>query len=52
VEIELIVKEAIQTVSAQSATDFGKVMKEVTPKTKGKADGKTVSEIVKKLLNT
>ncbi len=49
-EIEAIVKEAIQSTGAASASDFGKVMKEVSTRTKGRADGKLVSELVKKLL--
>ena len=49
-EVEGIVKQAIQSTGAASAADFGKAMKEVSAKTKGRADGKMVSELVKKLL--
>ena len=50
-EIEEIVAETIKEVGAQSIRDMGKVMGSVTAKTKGKADNKLVSTIVKKLLN-
>lgn len=50
-EIEEIVAENIKEVGAQSIRDMGKVMGSVTAKTKGKADNKLVSTIVKKLLN-
>lgn len=49
-EVESIVAQAIQSTGATSASDFGKVMKEVSAKTKGRADGKTISELVKSLL--
>jgi len=49
-EVEGIVKQAIQSTGAASAANFGKAMKEVSAKTKGRADGKMVSELVKKLL--
>lgn len=50
-EVEKIVKEAIEKVGATSPKDMGKVMQEVRPKTQGKADGKLVSDLVKKFLN-
>ena len=49
-EVEKIVKEAIEKTGATTARDMGKVMQEVRPKTAGKADGKLVSDLVKKLL--
>ena len=49
-EIEAVVKEAIQEVGAASIKDMGKVMGIVTPKVKGRADNKKVSEFVKKNL--
>ena len=49
-QIEELVKEAIKTVGATSPKDMGKVMKELRPKTNGKADGKVVSDIVKNAL--
>lgn len=49
-EIEKIVKEAISSTGATSAKEIGKVMQAVMPKTRGKADGKLINQIVKKLL--
>lgn len=50
-EIEALVDEAIKATKATSIRDMGRVMKEVLPKTAGRADGKLVSEIVKKKLS-
>ncbi|MBE6011192.1 GatB/YqeY domain-containing protein [Anaeropeptidivorans aminofermentans] len=50
-EIETIVASAIEKLNASSMKDMGAVMAAVTPELKGKADNKTVSGIVKKLLN-
>lgn len=49
-EIEEIVAETIKETGASSIRDMGKVMGAVTAKTKGKADNKVVSSVVKKLL--
>ena len=49
-EIKTIVEEAIGEVSAVTMKDMGKVMAAITPKIKGKADGKIVSSLVKELL--
>jgi uncharacterized protein YqeY len=49
-EIEAIVKDAIASTGASSAKEMGKVMGVISPKTKGLADGKLVSEIVKAML--
>lgn len=49
-EIEAIVKDAIASTGATTAKEMGKVMGAVSPKTKGLADGKLVSEIVKAML--
>ncbi len=51
-EIKKIVSDAIASVGATSIRDMGTVMKAVTEKTKGAADGKTISEIVKKTLQS
>ena len=51
VEIFEIVREAAVEVGANSIKDMGKVMSVVTSKTKGRADGKLVSIIVKDYLN-
>lgn len=50
-EIEEIILAAIKECNASSPADMGKVMKIVTPKTKGAADGKVVSEKVKEFLS-
>lgn len=50
-EIETEVKAAIAATGASSMRDMGKVMGIVTKKLAGQADGKRVSEIVKRLLS-
>lgn len=45
-EITKIILETIQEVGATSKKDFGKVMKAVTGKLKGQADGKVISQMV------
>ncbi len=49
-EIRKIAEEAVKKSGAQSQKDMGKVMAEMMPKVKGKADGVLVSRIVKELL--
>lgn len=49
-EVEAIIDEAFEVVKPEGARDMGKVMKEVTPKLKGRADMKRVSEIIKSKL--
>jgi len=51
-EIETFVKKAIESSQAKSKADIGKVMKELMPSVKGKADGKRVNEIVGRLLES
>ncbi|NQT95016.1 MAG: GatB/YqeY domain-containing protein [Candidatus Omnitrophica bacterium] len=46
-ELLVIIKEAISETGASSAKDMGRVIKEVMAKAKGRADGKTVSMLVK-----
>ncbi len=50
-ELEAIINEIIQQTGAMSMKDMGKVMKEVLPKVAGRADSKTVSDIVRKKLS-
>lgn len=50
-EIRTIVQESIHEVNASSMKDMGSVMSAVMPKTKGRADGKEVSRLVKEELN-
>jgi len=49
-KIREIVKEAIEKTSAKEIKDMGRVMAELMPKIKGKADGSIVSAIIKELL--
>jgi uncharacterized protein len=49
-EIEAIVKAAIAQTGVTTAKEMGKVMGVVQPQTRGRADGKLVSEIVKAIL--
>ncbi len=49
-EIETIVKEVIEELSAKSSRDFGKVMKTAMTLMAGRAQGKDVNDTVKKLL--
>jgi len=49
-EIRELAKEIIAETGAAGAKDLGKVMGMITPKTKGRADGKLVNQIVRELL--
>jgi uncharacterized protein YqeY len=49
-ELRKLVKEAIEKTGAKEMKDMGKIMAELMPKVKGKADGSLVSKIVKELL--
>ena len=49
-ELEALVVKAIAESGARSMKDMGAVMKLVTPQTTGRADGKLVSELVRKQL--
>ena len=50
-ELETIAREAIAETGATSPRDMGMVMKAVMTRAGGRADGKTVSTIVKQLLS-
>lgn len=50
-EITEIVKEAVKETGANSMKDMKNVMNIVVPKTKGRADGRLVSEKVKNILS-
>jgi hypothetical protein len=50
-ELEQITRQAIAATGAAGPQDMGRVMKEIMPKVQGRADGKTVNEIVRQLLN-
>jgi hypothetical protein len=49
-DLTIVIKRVIAEVSATSLEDFGKVMPNVMKEVRGKADGKVVQEMVKKLL--
>ena len=49
-EVQTLVDEAIAATGASSARDMGKVMGVLSPKTRGRADGKRVSELVARAL--
>ena len=48
--IEALVGEAVSATGASSARDLGKVMGWLSPKTRGRADGRRVSELVAQAL--
>ena len=50
-EIEVEVKLAIESTGAKTQKEMGKVIGIVNKKLVGKADGRVISEITKKLLN-
>jgi len=50
-EIMAAARQVINTVGAEGPSDKGKVMSQLMPQLKGKADGKEVSEIVAELLS-
>ena len=45
-ELQALVDEAIRTTGAASARDLGKVMGWLSPRTRGRADGRHISELV------
>jgi len=49
-ELESLVRAAISETGASSPADLGKVMGRVVPLTKGRADGKALSDLVRRLL--
>lgn len=50
-EIEVLVRDAIAKTGASSPKEMGKVMGILVPQTKGRADGKLVSLVVRELLS-
>ena len=50
-EIEVLVRDAIAKTGASTPKEMGKVMGILAPQTKGRADGKLVSTVVRELLS-
>jgi uncharacterized protein YqeY len=49
-EIATLVRTAIAETGASSPADLGRVMGRLSPQTKGRADGRVVSDVVRRLL--
>lgn len=50
-EVKKIIEEAVSSTGASTIKDMGRVMKEVTAKVSGQADGKLVSDLVRERLS-
>lgn len=50
-ELKGLAQKAIQTLGITSKADMGRLMKELMPQVKGKADGKKVQEVASSLLS-
>lgn len=51
-ELDAVIREAISESGAKAANEIGKVMKLLSPRVKGAADGKVVNQRVKELLGS
>ena len=51
-EIKAIIVAKVAAAGDVTAKDFGRIMKEVSADTKGRADGGTVSRLVKEVLGS
>ena len=49
-DVESLARAAIAETGASSPADLGRVMGRLSPRTKGRADGRMVSEVVRRLL--
>lgn len=49
-ELEVMVRQAVDETGAASVRDMGKVMQAVMPRVRGRADGKMINMIVKRIL--
>lgn len=50
-DLKAMVEEAVREVGAEGPRDMGRVMAVLAPKTRGRADGRTVSEMVRARLS-
>jgi uncharacterized protein YqeY len=50
-ELERLARDALATTGASGPADMGKVMGVLVPQTKGRADGREVSDLVRRLLS-
>ena len=50
-ELERLARDAVAATGASGPADMGKVMGVLVPQTKGRADGKEVSDLVRRLLS-
>jgi uncharacterized protein YqeY len=50
-ELEVLAKQAVAEAGATGPGDMGRVMKSLMPQVQGRADGKAVSELVRRLLS-
>jgi len=50
-EVTIIIKEIVKTTRSEGMKDMGKVMGLATKELSGKSDGKTISQIVRSILN-
>jgi uncharacterized protein YqeY len=50
IELELLVKKAIEELDAKTPADMGKVMKLVIPQVQGRASGDVISNVVRDLM--
>ena len=50
-EVTIIIKEIVKRTNAKGMGDMGKVMGLATKELSGKSDGKTISQIVRSILN-
>lgn len=50
-QLEKLAQESISKTGAKEIKDMGKVMADLMPKVKGKADGSQISQIIKELLS-
>lgn len=49
-EIRNLIRDTVKRIGATGPQDMGKVMKDLMPRVKGKADGKIINQLVKEML--